>query len=518
MSARAHSDRRREAALSDLTDEIVAHFALLPTLEPESVAVRFGEGGVTWAELGALGDGIVAALRHAGVPRNASIGWIARNDPALVGALIGLIRGGYTVSPVNPHQPLAKLAEQLRDLRMAATVGVAQDYPPDVRDALADIGAIGLVLEASAVDPVRRLEGAALGDGPFRVLGDDVIVERLTSGTTGDPKRIPVHAHTFVKALELGARSEKDKPPEPLKVKRSPSIHLTTFSHSGGLWAALLALHQARPLHLFEKFDAHAWADAVAEGQVKAANLVPSMITMVLEEDVPPAKIASLLCIRAGTAPLDPETQRRFEERYGLPVLTEYSASEFMGGIAGWSLADHRRHGVSKRGAAGTLRPDMAVRITDVATGEELPRGEIGILNLKSPRVGPDWVATTDLASYDADDFLWIHGRADEAINRGGFKILPEKVAETLRLHPAVREAGILAAKDARLGQVPIAIVEPSPGARPDPQELKDFVRSQMPAYMVPTAIELVAALPRTLSMKVDRPALRAMFADRYEF
>src|SRR3546814_18037452 len=96
----------------------------------------------------------------------------------------------------------------------------------------------------------------------------------------------------------------------------------------------------------------------------------------------------------------------------------------------------------------------MQVKITDVETGEELERGQIGILNLKSPRIGPDFIKTTDLASFDTDDFLWIHGRADKAINRGGFKILPEKVAETLRLHDAVREAGILArSEESRVGK-----------------------------------------------------------------
>src|SRR3546814_7140187 len=87
-----------------------------------------------------------------------------------------------------------------------------------------------------------------------------------------------------------------------------------------------------------------------------------------------------------------------------------------MGGIAGWSLADHKLYGESKRGAAGTLRPDMQVKITDVETGEELERGQIGILNLKSPRIGPDFLKTTDLASFDTDDFLWIHGRRSEEL------------------------------------------------------------------------------------------------------
>src|SRR3546814_14622591 len=77
-----------------------------------------------------------------------------------------------------------------------------------------------------------------------------------------------VPAATFQKALELGARSEKDKQAEPLKVKRSPGILLTTLSHSGGLWGALLALNQARQVELFANFDVQRWADAVERGQV----------------------------------------------------------------------------------------------------------------------------------------------------------------------------------------------------------------------------------------------------------
>src|SRR3546814_15347185 len=114
------------------------------------------------------------------------------------------------------------------------------------------------------------------------------------------------------------------------------------------------------------------------------------MITMVLEQGVAPEKIKSLLVIRAGTAPLDPETQRAFEEAYGIPVLTEYSASEFMGGIAGWSLDDHKLYGESKRGAAGTLRPYMQVQITDVETSDELERGPLGTLKLKPHQNTPE--------------------------------------------------------------------------------------------------------------------------------
>src|SRR3546814_1760611 len=92
--------------MTTIAEQIAAHFGSLPTLEPESVAVRYQGTETSWGQLGLVADGILECLAAAGVPEGSSIGWIARNDPALLGALIGLIKGGYTVSPVNPHQPV----------------------------------------------------------------------------------------------------------------------------------------------------------------------------------------------------------------------------------------------------------------------------------------------------------------------------------------------------------------------------------------------------------------------------
>ena len=88
----------------------------------------------------------------------------------------------------------------------------------------------------------------------------------------------------------------------------------------------------------------------------------------------------------------------------------------------------NREYGKTKRGSVGRSRPDVTLRIVDQESGKELPAGEVGVLHLKSDRFSPDWIRTTDLASVDADGFLYIHGRSDEAIIRGGFKVLPEKL------------------------------------------------------------------------------------------
>src|SRR5690606_26556106 len=111
-------------------------------------------------------------------------------------------------------------------------------------------------------------------------------------------------------------------------------------------------------------------------------------------------------------------------------------------------------------GAMGRALPGVALR-----TGED------GRLEALAPGLGDDWIRTTDLAEIDADGFVFHRGRADGAIVRGGFKILPESLAEVLHRHPAVREAAVVGADDPRLGQVPVAAVELRAGAAEPSEE-----------------------------------------------
>ena len=149
----------------------------------------------------------------------------------------------------------------------------------------------------------------------------------------------------------------------------------------------------------------------------------------------------------------------------------------------------------------------MRVRIVDPDTGDPVPTGTIGHLEASVEVIGPDWVRTTDLASIDGDGFVTLHGRGDGAINRGGFKILPETVRRVLISHPAVRDACVVGVPDRRLGHVPFAAVELRRGASaPTADELKGLVRQALPSHHVPVAVAVVDTLPRNAAMKV-RPA-----------
>lgn len=114
----------------------------------------------------------------------------------------------------------------------------------------------------------------------------------------------------------------------------------------------------------------------------------------------------------------------------------------------------------------------------------------------------------------DADGFLWIRGRLDNAINRGGFKVQPDDVVEALEAHPSVREAAVVGIPDRRLGEAPVAALILRQGAtEPSREELSAWVRERLIAYCVPVAYRFVDELPPTPSMKVSSPQVRELFA-----
>ncbi|NED70251.1 AMP-binding protein, partial [Streptomyces sp. SID10244] len=157
--------------------------------------------------------------------------------------------------------------------------------------------------------------------------------------------------------------------------------------------------------------------------------------------------------VTSGTAPLSADDADAFTDKFGIPVLTSYAATEFGGGVAGWTLADHREFWEAKRGSVGRANPGSRLRVV-ADDGTVLGPGETGLLEVVPGQLGPssDWIRTTDLARIDSDGFLWIVGRADQAIIRGGFKVIPEDVRTALESHPSVEGASVVGRPDDRLG------------------------------------------------------------------
>ncbi|MGE0385143.1 MAG: class I adenylate-forming enzyme family protein [Gammaproteobacteria bacterium] len=480
-------------------------------LAPDSQAIEFGGRWRPWRYLSTLTRRIDEALTRAGIGAAEAVGLMASNRPTVVAGVAALLITRRCVVIVNPNEPDVRLADELSRLRLKAFMADAADWHRDaVVKALAATGTLGLVLDddAQSVSLHPGLEN--VGAGPHRAADARIVLDQTTSGTTGPPRRSTSTLERLEQLLAGGHPEGRNENPENLKVQRSAAIAFKSIAHSGGCTSILLALYEARPISLHEKFAVDTWVDAVKRHRPKVSSLVPAMVQMVWDANVPRSALESLIAIRTGTAPLDRSLKRNFEERYGIPLLVDYGSTE-TGAITAWSLADHGRYRDSKEGSVGRTKRGIRVRVVDDATGRELEPGSTGVLEVHNPLLSPDWIRTTDLASLDADGFLFIHGRADGAIVRGGFKVLPEIVAQALRQHALVRDAAVVGIADVRLGQVPVAFVEPHAGrARPAPADLEAHLRQRLPAYQVPVRITVLDALPRTASMKVDLGELRA--------
>jgi acyl-coenzyme A synthetase/AMP-(fatty) acid ligase len=134
------------------------------------------------------------------------------------------------------------------------------------------------------------------------------------------------------------------------------------------------------------------------------------------------------------------------------------------------------------------------------------------VLQVRGPQVGPEFVQTTDLAVIDEDGFVWMKGRSDDVIIRGGFKVPTTAVANALRTHPKVADAAVVGLADERLGMVPVAAVELVAGETVTPEELKEHLRDLVTSYQLPVELRIVDHLPRTVSFKVSQTAVRDLF------
>ncbi|MFT5333859.1 MAG: long-chain acyl-CoA synthetase [Halioglobus sp.] len=482
------------------------------SLSPDAVAIETGEHSVTWGELREAANEVIGLLNAHGVDASAPIGWAARNRPTAVVAFIALVLSGRMVVPLRPSYAAANFVEDIETQRLQAVLGDHDDWSVEEATAAArEVGSVAIEIVGPPFS-ARVIPGLEQpGPGPHREVPPGYVMERLTSGTTGAPKRIPVTRDVLMPSLRSGEQ-KAGRSNAPLTLKRSPALLFKPFSHAGGLFGLLMALYQARPIVLFEKFNVDDWVAAVKQYRPKVASLVPAMIRMVLDSAPDPEALSSLLAIRSGTAPLEPEVQAEFEQRYGVAILVDYGAAEFIGGLAGWTLADHQIFSIRKRGSVGRARKDVNIRVVDRKNFSALESDNIGLIEIKSNRYGLEWIRTNDLARIDVDGFIYLEGRADDAINRGGFKVLPEEVAGVLRKHAAVADAAVVGKSDSRLGQVPVAAIELVKGAaRPHADELNTLVRERLPAYMVPVEYRILPELPRTASMKVSRPELRKL-------
>lgn len=463
-------------------------------------AVAFNGDWVDWADIRQFAARLDAAV--VGFPSEAPVCFFPRNRPASLAALLTLLRQRRTIRMGYPFQSSAGI---LRDILRAPPAFVVLDDgdgSAEITDTLADAG-IGLVSIGELDNgPVLRLpaRNPAAPDNQPRI-------EIQTSGTTGPPKPFIVTQSMLAGHLVAGNPLASMAPA--VVAAMPPALLFFPIGNISGLYSTLPPLIFGQRVVLLERFTISAWRDYVVCHRPAMAGMPAAGVRMLLDADIDRNDLSSLRALGTGAAPLPDDIHRRFEERYGIPILLSYGATEFGGPVTAMTLDLHRQWGELKFGSVGRPLPGVRLRIVDPVTGVEQPPDTEGLLEVVSPRIGPDWLRTSDLAVIDGDGFLFHRGRADGAIMRGGFKLLPETIEEALLRHPRIAEAAVVGVPDPRLGEVPGALLvvrdEQEP---PTPTELDSHLRLLLPATHIPALWRFRATLPRTVSHKTDRAAV----------
>ncbi|HEY3669460.1 MAG TPA: class I adenylate-forming enzyme family protein [Acidimicrobiia bacterium] len=483
------------------------------TLDPSAPALEFEGRWSTWGELAAAADAVDAVSRDRGLGVGSPVGLMLRNRPVALATLLGLLRAGACVVTVNPLLGAERLRADLPGLGLPLLLGAADDLalvpaaelPSTARGELGSLG--GPIAIVAPVD--------TLADPPAESSAPGVAVRMLTSGTTGPPKRIDLR-YEMLDLVMRGAKHYETGTGSDVRLRSGVVIVNAPLVHVSGVFRVVQATLDGRRIALLERFTVDGWTAAVREHRPKTVSLVPTALRMVLDADVDDEVFDSIRSVVSGTAPLDPDLAEAFSARYRVPVLTSYGATEFGGGVAGWNLADHEEFAGAKRGSVGRAHAGCSLRVVDPDDGHDLGIDTVGLLEVRAPQLGTvDWVRTTDLARLDADGFLWIVGRADQTILRGGYKVQPEVVRAALERVDGVAEAAVVGIDDERLGAVPVAAVERRPGATLDEAAVLAAAGAHLARYEMPVSVTVVDALPRTASGKADLAAVRQLITAR---
>jgi acyl-CoA synthetase (AMP-forming)/AMP-acid ligase II len=413
-------------------------------------------------------------------------------------------------APLDPSLELEACASLLESMRADALLALQGEEVPAV-SAARTLGLRVLRLlhpsdEASEIIAVcAESIGRPVEPKPPR--GNDLALILHTSGTTAQPKIVPLNHAQIIARARLNPLVASDR-----------GIYPAPLFTSSAIESGLLATVAAGASVVFPaRFDAEGIVDHLERLQPTYMWASPGVYAEVLEAVVnrKSAVTTSLRFLRSGGSALPAVLQENLEAAFDVPVMQGYGMTE-TGVIARNPLPPGQRRAGSAGKPLGTQ-----VHISS-STGKFLPQGEVGEIvvqgagvmtgyeNAEANRLAfrDGWFRTGDLGYFDEDGFLFLTGRLDEAINRGGRQVSPAEVDTALLSHPAVFEAATFAVPHPSLtADVAAAVVLRAPGAA-TAQELRQYALARLAPFKVPTTIVLVDSLPKNALGKVQRSVL----------
>jgi acyl-CoA synthetase (AMP-forming)/AMP-acid ligase II len=378
------------------------------------------------------------------------------------------------------------------------------------------------------LSPAEFMSGNGSAAGSPNAGGADpeaVAVLLMTSGTTAAPKSA-ILRHRHLSAYVLSTVDFLSAGESDATLVSVPPYHIAAVAN------LLSSLFAGRRVVYLDQFTAASWLDAIAAQRVTHAMVVPTMLTRIVEELRAAARPApaSLRSISYGGAKIAPSVladaltlfpDTGFVNAYG---LTETASS-----IAVLRPEDHREALASddpavraRLGSVGRPLPGVEIEIHD-PDGQVCPPGQAGAIVVRGPQVageyleagsrvdGAGWFSTRDEGYADKDGFIFVQGRVDDTIIRGGENIAPSEIESVLAEHEWVRDCAIAGVPDDEWGQRIAAFVVLRVGVPPDADALRDFVRRRLRSSKTPDEFVFVPELPTNATGKVLRRELVAL-------
>jgi acyl-CoA synthetase (AMP-forming)/AMP-acid ligase II len=466
--------------------------------QPDKAAVVFGDEVLTYSDLVRQAAALAGWLQtiHR-VARGDRVLLMSQNSPQFVVATYAILRADAAVVPVNVMWTADEIRHVVDD--SGAKVGlVATEFADRVQ---------------SIVEVVPWREALAAGRRPLphAATVHDLAVLPYTSGTTGRPKGC-MHSHATVQASNLASVAWRGFSGDDVFFAIAPLFHAMGMQNGmhlplmlGGTIAMLARWDRDAALALIERRRITTWA------------ATPSMlIDFFANPALAPQKVKSLRLVTGGSAPMPPAMAQAMWARCGIRYNEGYGMTETA------SFLQANPVDRPKPGTLGVPGPGTDTRIVDPDTLREMPRGEAGEIVTCAPQVmlgywhdeaatreafvvldGRRFLRTGDLAYVDDEGYLVMKDRLKRMINASGYKVWPAEVEVKLYEHPAVHEACVVAARDARRGETVKAIVVRKPGAPVSADEFIAWCRGAMAVYKAPRIVEFVDALPKSNTGKI---------------
>jgi long-chain acyl-CoA synthetase len=507
---------------------------------PENPAIRFEDETQTYADLEATANRVASLLSAHGIGPGDRVALYLPNTLTFPSAYFGVLKTGAVAVPLNRRRPLEGLTFVVEDADISAIVG-ADGLGEEVLELARETSIDEVFVPGGgegAVDWAGVADADPTFDRPERAVDDDALM-LYTSGTTGQPKGVPLTHENVLSAIESAAASGYYVPVDP----ESSGLIAIPFFHSAGLNSILTYyLYSGATVVVLETAEPRAMLDAIDRYDIQTLGGVPTLYTKMQEvyrESPGEFDLSSLETVAASGANLPEATRRAIVEDWEV-VMTE-----------GWGMTETSPCGTFQphrgvRKGAGCVGPPMygvTLKLADPRTRETLvpaayfePHVDIGETDIdfddesavtgeiamRGPQVfegyhdrpelteaafdDEGWFYTKDIARVDADGYLWLVDRADDMIVCGGENVYPAEVENALHEHPAVVEAAVVGADHATKGTAPVAFVV----RRDDVSErdLRTFTLDHVPTYAHPRRIFFVDELPKSATQKIQRYAL----------